>query len=91
MFGSLPRIRRPILLVLVYGVFVALIGITATAQAIMVSAHFSAATLNNVVGSDATTIRTFLNDHLDARYLAADADRHDCCAAGDPRGAARPR
>ncbi|HEX5823151.1 MAG TPA: diguanylate cyclase, partial [Candidatus Limnocylindrales bacterium] len=69
--GSQPRVRRPILLLLVYGVFLALVGITATAQAAMVSAHFSAATLNDVVGSDAATIRTFVNAHLDARYLDA--------------------
>jgi diguanylate cyclase (GGDEF)-like protein len=67
--GAQPRIRRPILLLLVYGVFLALVGITATAQAAMVSAHFSAATLNDVVGSDAATIRTFANAHLDARFL----------------------
>ena len=57
--GSRPNIRRPVLLLVVYGVFLALVGITASAQAAMVSAHFSAATLNDVVGSDAATIRTF--------------------------------
>jgi diguanylate cyclase (GGDEF)-like protein len=67
--GSQPKIGRPLLLLLVYGVFLAIVGITATAQAAMVSAHFSAATLNDVVGSDAATIRTFVNAHLDARYL----------------------
>ena len=67
--GSHPRIRRPVLLLLVFGAFLALVGITATAQAAMVSAHFSAATLNDVVGSDAATIRTFVNAHLDGRYL----------------------
>jgi diguanylate cyclase (GGDEF)-like protein len=67
--GSRPRPRRPILLILVYGAFLALIGITATFQAVMVSAHFSAATLNDVVGSDAATTRTFVNANLDARYL----------------------
>jgi diguanylate cyclase (GGDEF)-like protein len=67
--GSHPRIRRPVLLLLVFGAFLALVGITATAQAAMVSAHFSAATLNDVVGSDAATIRTFVNAHLDSRYL----------------------
>jgi len=67
--GSPPRIRRPVLLLLVYGAFLALVGITATAQAAMVSAHFSAATLNDVVGSDAATIRTFVNAHLDANEL----------------------
>jgi len=69
MSGSQPRIRRPVLLLLVYGAFVALVGITATAQAAMVSAHFSAATLNDVVGSDAATIRAFVNTHLDVHYL----------------------
>jgi diguanylate cyclase (GGDEF)-like protein len=69
MSGSKPRIRRPVLLLLVYGAFLALVGITATAQAAMVSAHFSTATLNDVVGSDAATIRAFVNAHLDVRYL----------------------
>jgi diguanylate cyclase (GGDEF)-like protein len=69
MSGSKPRIRRPVLLLLVYGAFLALVGITATAQATMVSAHFSAAILNDVVGSDAATVRAFVNAHLDARYL----------------------
>jgi len=69
--GSPPRIRRPILLLLVYGAFLALVGITATAQAAMVSAHFSTATLNDVVGSDAATIRTFVDAHLDATFLDA--------------------
>jgi diguanylate cyclase (GGDEF)-like protein len=68
--GTPPRIRRPILLILVYGAFLALVGITATAQAAMVSAHFNAATLNDVVGSDAATVRTFVNTYFDARYLA---------------------
>ena len=67
--GSHPLIRRPVLLLLVFGAFLALVGITATAQAAMVSAHFSAATLNDVVGSDAATIRTFVNAHLDSRSL----------------------
>jgi diguanylate cyclase (GGDEF)-like protein len=63
-FGSTPRPRRPLLLVLVYGAFLALVGITATAQAVMVSAHFSTATLNDVVGSDAATTRAFVNAHV---------------------------
>src|SRR5258705_2043797 len=69
MSGSKPRIRRPVLLLLVYGAFLALVGITATAQAAMVSAHFSTATLNDVVGSDAATLRAFVNAHLDVHYL----------------------
>ena len=76
MSGSQPRIRRPILLVLVYGAFLAIVGITATAQATMVSAHFSAATLNDVVGSDAATIRAFVNAHLDARLIDQVLTKH---------------
>ena len=34
MFGSQPRTRRPLLLILVFGAFLAIIGITATAQAV---------------------------------------------------------
>src|SRR5260221_13137436 len=79
MSGSKPRIRRPVLLLLVYGVFLALVGITATAQAAMVSAHFSTATLNDVVGSDAATIRAFVNAHLDVHYL-------DEAGGGPPAG-----
>ena len=71
MSGTMPkqRIRRPVLLILVYGAFIVLVGITATAQAAMVSMHFSAATLNDVVGSDSATIRTFVNAHLTASFL----------------------
>ena len=63
-FGTPPRPRRPLLLVLVFGAFLALVGITATAQAVMVSAHFRNATLNDVVGSDAATTRAFVNAHV---------------------------
>jgi len=65
-----PRLHRPLLLVLVYGAFLALVGITATAQSVMVSAHFNTAALNDVVGSDAATTRAFVNAHL----LTADFD-----------------
>src|SRR5262245_46521175 len=63
-FGTSPRPRRPLLLVLVYGAFLALVGITATAQAVMVSAHFSSASLTDVVGGDAATTRAFVNAHV---------------------------
>lgn len=69
MFGSQPGVRRPILLILVYGVFIALVGITATAQAVMVSAHFSTSTLNAIVGSDSATARAFVNANVALRFL----------------------
>ena len=75
--------RRPLLLVLVYGAFLALVGITATAQAVMVSAHFSTATLNDVVGSDAATTRAFVNAHVRPRGLRRGR------AVRRPRGRAR--
>jgi diguanylate cyclase (GGDEF)-like protein len=61
--------RRPILLILVFGAFLALLGITATAQAVMVSAQLSASSLDSAVGSDSATVRAFLNAYVDPRYL----------------------
>ena len=69
------------MLVLVYGAFLALVGITATAQAVMVSAHFSAATLNDVVGSDAATTRAFVNANLRATDLSGGLPAADRVAA----------
>ena len=68
MFGSADT-RRPLLLLLVFGVFLAIIGITATAQSVMVSLHFSTGTLNTVVGSDSATVRAILNAFRELRYL----------------------
>ncbi len=69
MFGSQPRTRRPLLLILVFGVFLAIIGITATAQSVMVSLHFSTGTLNTVVASDSATVRAILNESVELHYL----------------------
>ena len=72
------RPRRPILLLLVFGSFLALVGITASAQAAMISTHFQTATLNDVVGSDSATARAFVNAYVDPRVLSSE---------GDPRAA----
>ncbi len=64
------KLSRPTLLILVFGAFIALVGITATAQAVMVGAHFSAATLNDVVSSDAATTRAFVNAYVRPADLA---------------------
>jgi diguanylate cyclase (GGDEF)-like protein len=69
-FGTLPKATRPTLLILVFGAFIALVGITATAQAVMVGWHFSAATLNDVVSSDAATTRAFVNAYVRPEDLA---------------------
>jgi diguanylate cyclase (GGDEF)-like protein len=63
-FGSLPAVPRPIVLLIVYGLFLVVVGVTTTAQTILVSAHFANAALTEVVGSDAGTVRTFANLNL---------------------------
>ena len=82
MFGTHPKLSRPTLLILVFGAFIALIGITATAQAFMVGAHFSAATLNDVVSSDAATTRAFVNAYVEPADLASTPAAVDPGAAG---------
>ncbi|MEA2549081.1 MAG: hypothetical protein QOE42_1679 [Chloroflexota bacterium] len=67
--GSRPRARRPLLLVLVFGAFLAIIGITATAQAVMVSLSVSTSTMNTIVAGDAATVRAVLDDRVQLRYL----------------------
>ena len=78
MFGTHHKLSRPTLLILVFGAFIALVGITATAQGVMVGAHFRAATLTDVVGSDAATTRAFVNAYV------RPADLTDAPAAADP-------
>jgi diguanylate cyclase (GGDEF)-like protein/putative nucleotidyltransferase with HDIG domain len=70
-FGTDPQRRRPVLLLIVYGVFLAVVGITAAAQAVLVSAHFQAGALNDIVSSDSATIRAFVNANLQPHHLEA--------------------
>jgi diguanylate cyclase (GGDEF)-like protein len=53
-----------VLLILVYGAFLAIVGAAATAQSVLVGEHFSTATLTGLVGSDAATIRSFVNAYV---------------------------
>ncbi len=64
MFGTLVHPRKPVLLLVVFGAFLMIVGITALAQAILVSTTYSESILESVVGSDAATIRAVVNDHL---------------------------
>jgi diguanylate cyclase (GGDEF)-like protein len=64
-FGSEPQVRKPVLLLLVFGVLLVLVGITATAQAVMVSAYASTSTFSSIVDSDVATIRGFVHEGLD--------------------------
>jgi diguanylate cyclase (GGDEF)-like protein len=64
LFGTQVRPPRPVLLILVYGAFLAIVGAAASAQSVLVGAHFSTATLTGLVGSDAATIRSFVNAYV---------------------------
>jgi diguanylate cyclase (GGDEF)-like protein/putative nucleotidyltransferase with HDIG domain len=76
------RGMRPVLLLVVYGVFLVVVGVTATLQTGLLSLHFSTAAMNATVAADAAIIRTFANGELTASDLeptsgsvGADADR----------------
>jgi diguanylate cyclase (GGDEF)-like protein/putative nucleotidyltransferase with HDIG domain len=63
--------RRPMLLALVYGVFLVLVGITASALVAVASVHVSSATLAAVVSRDRSLVDLFVNDTLRVSDLAA--------------------
>ena len=65
LFGK-PRqsLRRPILLIVVFGFFLMIVGVTALSQAIIVSSQSSQTMLTAVVGADAATVRGFANAYL---------------------------
>ena len=91
------RTRKPILLLLVFGVFLMIVGITALAQAVLVSTDYSYSMLKAVVGNDAATVRTFANANLLAQRPGDDRHRnvpgraHRFTDAGDGRaGRLRP-
>src|SRR4051812_38700454 len=69
-FGDRPRPPRPVLLTIVFGVLLAIVGVTATAQAVMVSVYASTSTLQASVESDLATIRGFVHQGLDERIVS---------------------
>jgi diguanylate cyclase (GGDEF)-like protein len=71
-FGSTVRPPRPFLLMVVFGAFLAIVGISAAAQSLLVGAHFQASTLINLVGSDAATTRAFVNAYVRPSDLSAE-------------------
>jgi diguanylate cyclase (GGDEF)-like protein len=62
--GSRTPTRKPVLLVVVFGVLLVLVGITATAQAVMVSAYASGSTFTSIVDGDVATLRGFVQQEL---------------------------
>ena len=71
-FGTQTRVQRPVLLILVYGIFLMIVGVTATAQAVMVSANFSTNTLSSIVSSDTTVVRAFVRSFVSPDDFAPD-------------------
>ena len=63
--------RRPVVFLLVYGAFLVLIGITATAQAVLTSSHLSVSVLSSVATADRAVIGTFIEAYLEDDDLAA--------------------
>jgi diguanylate cyclase (GGDEF)-like protein len=72
-FGLSAHVRRPVVLMLVYGIFLMIVGVTATAQAVMVSAQFSTNTLNSIVSTDTTLVRGFVTSFVSPEDFAAGA------------------
>ena len=65
LFGTpLRSLRRPVLLIVVFGFFLMIVGLTALSQAIIVSSQSSQTMLSAVVGADAATVRGFANAYL---------------------------
>jgi len=73
--GRAPRQVRPVLLLVVYGVFLVVVGVTATVQTALVSLHFSTAAINTAVAGDAAIVRAFVNDGLAASSTSTAAAR----------------
>lgn len=65
------RRRPPALLALVFGVFLAIIGITASAQTMLVSSQLSSVALDSVVGDDTSLARVLVNGALTPADLTA--------------------
>ena len=64
MSGKRTAARKPILLLLVFGVFLVIVGITAFSQAILISTDFSTSVLESYIGNDAATVRGFATAFL---------------------------
>lgn len=81
MFGARAQAPRPVLILLVYAIFLVIVGVTATAQTVMLSENFSEATLRSVVANDAALIRSFVNTSLRPSDLDLDTTTADRRAA----------
>ena len=69
LFGARPKAPRPLLLTIVFGVLLAVVGVTAASQAVMVSVYASTSSLNAIIQSDVATVRGFVQQGLDPSIL----------------------
>ncbi len=69
-FGARAHPPRPVLLLVVFGVFLVVIGVTATAQALMVSGYSSRTAFDAIIGSDLATVRGFVQQGLDPQFVS---------------------
>ncbi len=72
--------RRPVVFLLVYGAFLVLIAITASAQAFMTSTHLGNSVLASVGAADRAVVGTFVEAFLEERDLTpteAPAERYE--------------
>jgi diguanylate cyclase (GGDEF)-like protein len=69
---SSSRARRPMLLALVFGIFLVLIGVTASALVAVVSDHLAYTGLTAVVSRDRDLVEFFVEGNLERPDLAAD-------------------
>ena len=81
MFGARRHVPRPVLLILVYGIFLVIVGLTAVTQTALVSADFSATALNSTVSADAALVRQFVTGNLSPDDLGATGPTADRQAA----------
>ena len=71
MFGTPRRLPRPVLLFIVFGIFLAIVGVTAMAQIVMLSGQYSTSALNSSVSTDAALVRMFVTSTLSPDDLTA--------------------
>src|SRR4029079_1049743 len=56
----------PVLLLIVFGALLGVVGVTAAAQALMVTVYATSSTLNAIVQNDVGTIRGFIQQNVSA-------------------------
>jgi diguanylate cyclase (GGDEF)-like protein len=72
-FGMRQRPPKPVLLLIVFGLFFVIVGVTAAAQTLLVSVQVSSATLTATVAGDMGTVRTFVNALVQPADLIGEA------------------